>query len=223
MSDSSGIKIGVTIYGMLSKAITALSLVFGVALLVVATYFYIRATREQALSLQSLSLPVSLVPGIVKTPGFRTDFDSNYEIAVDWDAKVRTPRTGPMIIDISWELSEGAKIAAEGNSQEQENGGVSEEPGILYERRIGSFKAQKGHSYTLILHVKRDAPDQNIVHPRVVVQIPKFLWEDHAMVVGFAKLIADVSVVVGLAAVIGAYAFWKRRRGRMTRQVPRSW
>ena len=184
---------------------------FGVALLIAAACFYIRAIQYEALNLRPLSLPVSLAPGTIRTPEFRTDFEYwDYEIAVDWDAKASVQRTRPMLIDMSWQLFEGANIAAEGKSEDNSN--LLEEPGILYERRIGSFRAQKGHQYTLILHVNRDASDQNSTHPRIVVQVPKLYWEDHAMGVGFQKLIAGVSGIIGMIALIGAFVRNRRER-----------
>jgi hypothetical protein len=184
---------------------------FGVALLIAASYFYIRAVQYGRLNLQPLSLPVSLAPRAIRTPEFKTDFEYwDYEIAVDWDAKRGTLWTNPMLIDVSWQLFEGANIAAEGNSR-QVGGGVVEESGF-YERRIGSFRAQKGHQYSLVLHVNHGGTDQNGTHPRIVVQIPKLYWEGHAMGVGFQKLFAGVSAIFGLAALIGAYALWKSRQ-----------
>lgn len=202
---------------VLSKIFAAPGLAL-LILLIAAPYFYIRAVQYERLNLQPLSLPVSLVPGTIRTPEFKTDFEYwNYEIAVDWDAKTGTLWTSPMLMDVSWQLFEGANIAAEGNSQ-QDGGGVDAEPGILYERRIGSFRAQKGHRYSLVLHVNGVASDQNSTHPRIVVQVPKGYWEDHAMGVGFQKLYAGVSAIFGLAALIGAYALWKRRQ-RSTKRM----
>jgi hypothetical protein len=194
---------------MLSKILAAI----GIGLLILASHFYIQAAQYERLNLQPLSMPVSLLPGTIKAPEFGTDFDYwDYEIALDWDAHAGAVRTGPMLIDISWQLFDGTNIAAKGNSQNPENGGPSEEPGILYERRIGSFRAQKGHQYRLVLQNNRDASDHNGTHPRIVVQIPTPYWDDHAMGVGFLKLYADCSGIIGLIALIGAFVRNRRQR-----------
>ena len=185
----------------------------GVAFLLAASYFYTRAVQYENLNLKPLSVPVSLVPGTIRTPEFKTDFEyRNYEIAVDWDAKIGAPWTSPVLMDVSWQLFEGANIAAEGNSR-QDGGSLDVEPGMLYERGIGSFKAQKGHRYSLVLRINGNASDQSTTHPRIVVQVPRLYWEGLAMGVGFQKLYAGVCAIVVLAALIGAYALWKKRQG----------
>ena len=200
--------------GVLSKVFAAL----GVALLAAASYFYIRAVQYERLNLQALSLPVSLAPGALRTPEFKPDFEYwDYEIAVAWDAKTGTLWTTPMFINVSWQLVEGTNIAAEGNSQ-QDRGGVVEGPGI-YERRLGSFRAQKGHQYSLVLYISRGGSDQNNTHPRIVVQVPSSYWEAYAAGVAFQKLYAGVSAIVALAALIGAYALWKKRQGSTNEAV----
>src|SRR5262249_16820460 len=103
---------------------------------------------------------------------------------------------------------------------QQDGGGVDKEPSmLLYERRIGSFRAQKGHRYSLVLCLNGDASDQSSSHPRIVVQVPRMYWEDHAMGVGFQKLYASWSGIIGLIALIGAYALWKRQQGSTNEAV----
>jgi hypothetical protein len=199
----------------------------GVAFLIAAAFFYIQSIRDERLNLQPLSLPVSLISGTIRTPEFTADIDHwDYEIATDFDTKVDRQRMGclvggeanrdrcnsvPNLIDISWELFEGERIAFEGSSGDTP--GMMEEPGVRYERTIGTFKAQKGHHYTLVLHVKRDASELDSAHPRIVVQILRGYWEDHAVGVALGKLFASISALVGIT-ILGctfAYFTFKRR------------
>jgi hypothetical protein len=90
------------------------------------------------------------------------------------------------------------------------------EPRVRFERTIGTFRAQKGHRYTLVLNVNRDASELNSANPKVVVQISRGYWEDHAMGVGFGKLFAGISGLIGMTILAGTFAFLRaqRRYGR---------
>jgi hypothetical protein len=93
----------------------------GVALLAAAVFSYLQATRDEALNLQPLSLPVSLVPGTIRTPEFKTDIEYwDYVIAIDFETKDDRQRMDclvageakpdqcngiPNLMDISWNYS----------------------------------------------------------------------------------------------------------------------
>jgi hypothetical protein len=198
----------------------------GVAFVIAAACFYIQAIRDEALNLQPLSLPVSLAPGTTRTPEIEADFAHwSYEVAVDFESKFDRHQMEcmlggeanpdvckgiPSLIDISWELFEGERVAAEGNSGN--TSGMLTESGALYERPIGSFKAQKGHRYRLVLQVKRDASELNIADPRIMVQIPRLYWEDHAMGVGLGKLLAVILGLIGMTILAGTFNFRRLKR-----------
>jgi hypothetical protein len=183
--------------GVILKAIALL----GLAFLIAAGHFYIQAIRDAALNYW------------------------NYEIAIDFETKLgmhqmecligaetnpdRCSRI-PNLIDISWELYEGERVVFEGDSSD--SSGMLTVPALLYERRIGTFRAQKGHHYALVLHVKRDASELNSANPKILVQIPRGYWEDHAMGVGFGKLLAGILGLIGMAILIGAFAFLRPTR-----------
>jgi hypothetical protein len=204
-------------FGLIFKAIALL----GLAFLIAAGYFYVQSVRDAGLNLQPLALSVSLSPGTIRAPEFETDIDYwNYEIAIDFETKLGMhqmecmiggetnpdPCSGiPNLIDISWELYEGERFVLDGDSRN--TSGMLEEPGVLYERTIGTFRAQKGHHYALVLHVKRDASGLNYANPKILVQIPRSYWEDHAMGVGFGKLLAEILGLIGLAILIGVFVF----------------
>jgi len=208
--------------GVILKAIALL----GLAFLIAAGHFYIQAIRDAALNLQPLALSVSLIPGTIRAPEFETDIAYwNYEIAIDFETKLgmhqmecligaetnpdRCSRI-PNLIDISWELYEGERVVFEGDSSD--SSGMLSVPALLYERRIRTFRAQKGHHYALVLHVKRDASELNSANPKILVQIPRGYWEDHAMGVGFGKLLAGILGLIGMAILIGAFAFLRPTR-----------
>jgi hypothetical protein len=204
-------------FGLIFKAIVLL----GIAFLIAAGYFYVQSVRDDGLNLQPLALSVSLTPGIIRAPEFETDIDYwNYEIAIDFESKLGMHQMEcliggetnpdrcsgiPNLIDISWELFEGERFVLDGNSRNPS--GMLSETGILYERTIGTFRAQKGHHYALVLHVKRDASELNSANPKILVQIPRSYWEDHAMGVGFGKLLAEILGLIGLAILIGVFVF----------------
>jgi len=203
--------------GLIFKAIALLGLVF----LIAAGYFYVQSVRDNGLNLQPLALSVSLSPGIIRAPEFETDIDYwNYEIAMGFEPKLgmhqmecliggETNPDGcsgiPNLIDISWELYEGERFVLDGNSRNPS--GMFSETGVLCERTVGTFRAQKGHHYALVLHVKRDASGLNYANPKILVQIPRRYWEDHAMGVGFGKLLAEILGLIGLAILIGVFVF----------------
>ncbi len=208
--------------GLFPKAIALL----GVAFLIAAGYFCIEVIREEALNLQPMALPVSLVAGTIRMPEIETDIDYwNYEIAIDFETKVGMHQMDcliggetnpdrcngiPNLIDISWELLEGERVAFEGDSGSTP--GMIEVPAILYERTIGTFRAQRGHRYTLVLHIKRDASELNSANPKIVVQVLRGYWGDHAMGVGFGKLLAAISGLIGITILVGVFVFPRLRR-----------
>jgi hypothetical protein len=202
----------------------------GVAFLIVAASLYFESVRDERLHPQPLSLPVSLTSGLIRTPEFTADIDSwVYDIAIDFDTKVDQPRLDCLLggeagldrcdgasnlIDISWELFDGGRIVADGNSGS--TSGIMVEPGVRYERTIGTFKAQKGHHYTLVLHVNRDASELNSANPNIVVQISRGFWEDRVIGIALGKLFAGISGLLGLTILAGSFAVrrFKRRKPR---------
>jgi len=189
---------------MLSKIIAA----FGMLLLLAAAYVCIQAIRAGA-NMQLLSLPVSLAQGTITTPQFKTEFDlPNYEILATWDEKVGGKNLDPMLVDVSWELFEGTKIA-EGSSADTT--GLRAPSRIRWEEPIGSFAGRKGHRYRLALHVNRDASELNVAHPRIIVQVPQSRWEDFALGTGVLLLITGALGTVGIALLAVAFAISKSK------------
>jgi len=210
-------------FGIFLKAIALL----GVGFLIAAGYFYLDAIRDEALNLQPVALPVSLIPGTIKTPEFKADVDSwDYEIVLNLGTNVDRRRMDcflrdeanldrckgiPNLIDISWELFEGGKVALQGNSRT--TAGMALVSTDLYEQKIGTFRARRGHDYVIVLHVNRDASELNIAHPKIMVQIPRGYWEDHLMGIGFGKLFAGISGVIGTTILVSAFAISRLTRG----------
>jgi hypothetical protein len=199
----------------------------GVGFLIAAGFFYIQAIRDEALNLQPLALPVSLIPGTIKTPEFKADVDSwDYEIALVLESRVDRRQADCFFgdetnpdgckgirnpIDISWELFDGGKVAFQGNSRT--SAGMTEVSTDLFERKIGTFRARRGHDYTIVLHVNRDASELNIAHPKIMVQIPRGYWEDHLMGISFGKLFAGISGLIGTMILVSAFAISRLTTG----------
>jgi hypothetical protein len=204
----------------------------GGALLIIAARLYVRAmVWEQTHNLQPLILPISLAPGSVRTPEIKTDLDGDYDIVMDLEGfgirGFRDQRVNcllglepfvsnrcngtPNLIDISWELFEGDKMVSEGNSGKNPWATWSD----TVERMIGRFKGEKGHHYTLVLDVKRNASELNTAHPKIKVQIPRGLWEGYVAGVFIQKLAASMLGLVGVIILVGPFFVWKLKRRKI--------
>jgi hypothetical protein len=113
------------------------------------------------------------------------------------------------LIDITWELREGQRVVAEGNSHQFDYGFEMTDKIV---RTIGMFNGQKGQRYTLVLHINRDASVLNVTEPKIVVHVPYDYWDDVGMAAGFIELYAAVTGLIGLALVYPAARRWVTRR-----------
>jgi hypothetical protein len=73
------------------------------------------------------------------------------------------------VVDISWSVSEGTRVVADGNSSSYRG---LEKFGDQIMRDIGVFKGEKGHRYRLTLAVNRDGSELSAASPELVVHIP---------------------------------------------------
>lgn len=198
----------------------------GVGFLAASAWMYASSmVRENTHNWQPLVMPVSLIPGIIRTPEIQTDRDGEYGILIDLEEKFGMHRMecqlGPegsnsgscegiaSLIDISWELFERKKIVAEGSS-----GDIP--PGINWsstiERLIGKFKAQKGHRYTLVLDIKRDASELNVANPKIEIEVDRGISKDYAVGTHILRLEAVILGLLGITVLVSLVRLRRRIR-----------
>ncbi|MGB6682270.1 MAG: hypothetical protein WBH24_01360, partial [Candidatus Acidiferrum sp.] len=181
-----------------------------------------------------VEMPVSLRPGTIVTPPFWTlvDLDCGAEIA--FSSKVNTVpngsgvrmfeySVGPIqcphgafcpalgsLLDISWQLQNGGKTVAEGNSHEWDKwDGTGGADRIIH--IIGFFKVKKWHRYRFVLHVNRDASVLNEADPAIILDRSVDPEKIYAGVIVCGPL-ALVSGLIGLALIYPAAKRWRSPR-----------
>jgi len=175
-------------------------------------------------NLQPLVLPISLNPGIIRTPEVTTDLDRDYDIEVDFQGlSIQSKKDRcllgvdtaipsacedfPSVIDISWKLFEGDKLVSEGESEKNPGASWSD----TVERSIGTFEGHEGHRYTLLLEVKKDASSLNTANPRIKVQVPRGLWEDYGAGIFLERLEAKTLAIIGTLVLIGTFLVFRSK------------
>lgn len=203
----------------MKRYLAVVAILVGTSLLLAAGWIYRRAiVWGRTHNLQPLVLPISLKPGIIRTPEVRTDLDRDYDIVVDFQGlSIQSKRDRcllgadtaipnacedfPSVIDISWKLFEGDKLVSEGESEKNPGASWSD----TVERSIGKFEGHEGHRYALLLEVKKDATSLNTANPRIKVQVPRGLWEDYGAGIGIEKLEAKILAIIGTVVLIGVF------------------
>lgn len=184
----------------------------------------------------SVVMPVSLRPGTIVTPSFRTLFDhSDCQVDIELDARVDNivrsasgvpmfqysvgpiectggPHCSPLgsLLDISWQLQSNGKTIAEGNSHEWDRIGEAFSGRIIH--GIGLFKVKGWHTYRVVLHINRDASALNEADPRVIVSRPSAYDERNYLGVFVGGPIVLVSGLIGLALIYPAAKRWRSQR-----------
>ena len=147
---------------------------------------------------------------------FRTDLDTDYLLEIDVERRIEFEQLNcmlgietlfpercrglPSLIDISWRVLSNSKTIGEGNANHFKGGGW--EPTI--QREIGSFRASKGHSYSLDLVVNRDAGSLNIANPKITVAAHPSEYKGNIILAQLIGMGATLVALAGLA--FGAYA-----------------
>jgi hypothetical protein len=201
-------------------------LIVGGTFLIAGAWLYAQSVaRGRAHKWEPLTLPVSLHPGIIRTPEIATDRDGEYEIVIKFEKRSGARRVEcnlgledfyptyckgvPNLIDISWKLFEGEKIAAEGDSS---SGPSSIDMGSTIERMVGRFRAQNGHRYTLLLDVKQDASELDIANPKIKVEVDRGISKDFAVGTSIERTEAAISGLIGMTILVGAFVFSRLKR-----------
>lgn len=174
---------------------------------------------------QPLLHPISLSAGYLGPFRFQADLDSEYNLDVEVERKIASDRLDcmlgikgvvypahchglPSLIDISWRISDSGKVVAEGNSANYKGGMYS----VTISRRIGGFRASKGHSYSLDLLVNKDADSLNVANPKISVEVAPLEYKGYALIAQFVMMGAALFALIGIAfGVYGAGRALSRR------------
>jgi len=206
---------------MTGTALRRIGFSIGATLLALGLTVYVGTNIWQFFhSPQPLILPVSLRVGTIKSKEIRANLARRYDIVLDLKRK---PDVGsgnstagdtsattsgvfvsplvPHLVDISWKLFEGDKLVSEADGKEV----PWETRADTMEGVLGSFEGKSGGRYILVLQVNRDASQLDVADPKIVVQIPRDLWEDYGSGPFIQKLGAGAIAIVGalILAVIG--------------------
>lgn len=205
--------------------LTRVTQYFGAALIIAGTWVYGHSEfRESHTNWTPVTLPLSLVPGTIRTPEFVTDRDDVYEIRLEFDNAPGAEKIGcyplapkaiteaceqaPPLLDVSWQLFEGDKRVSAGNSP---RGGIVYGAPIWL--TIGDFKGRKKHRYVLVLFIKRDASELVQTHPRVVVGISRWRYEGIGLRVAVEQA---EGIALGLLGILLLPIPWFVRRLKRT-------
>lgn len=207
---------------MTGTALRRIGFSIGATLLALGLTVYVGTNIWQFFhSPQPLILPVSLRVGTIKSKEIKANLARRYDIVLDLKRKpdvgsgnstagdtsatttsaVFVSSLAPHLVDISWKLFEGDKLVSEADRKEV----TWETRADTMEGVLGSFEGKSGGRYILVLQVNRDASQLDVADPKIVVQIPRDLWEDYGSGPFIQKLGAGAIGIVGvlIVAVIG--------------------
>jgi hypothetical protein len=192
--------------------------IFGLLLLVAAVFPYIRSRAvARSRDWHTVIVPLSLRSGSSQNIDLGSDLGGKYEINIEFE---EAPIAGKLdcpagkatfgqydcvaaheIFETAWSLYENRTLVREGSS--------SDSPSVLYSppiiiRRIGQFTAVKDHDYSLVVSLKREAPEMEASHPKVTVRVPMDVLEGYYAGAFIEKLEAAVLCFVGAIIVLSA-------------------
>jgi hypothetical protein len=213
-----------------TKLIGATFSIVATGLLIASACMYVRAiARSHAHNWEPLILPVSLHPGMIRTPDIQIDRNGEYDIVLELEEKydIRTMECllginistagnpsrcnqTPSLVDISWTLFEGDKVISEGDSNDDR----SFIWGSTVERTLGRFSGQKGHRYSLVLRIRQDGSELNTASPKIKVEVPRGISKDYSVGIYIEKVVAIGFGVVGFLVLILTFPFVSRRLPR---------
>jgi hypothetical protein len=195
---------------LVGTTLKTIGLLAGFGLLIVGVYLYLNVQAWQSSHApRPLVLAVSLGVGTITTPEIQADLGRSYDIALDLtrDAVIGQRRRLPSsLVSISWKLFDHDKLIAEGDSEKA----IWETHADTLEGIIGKFEGQSDRTYHLVLQVTRDASELNAANPRIIVQIPRGLWEDYGAGLFIRKVKAFIVGMTGMVIVV-VIALMRRR------------
>jgi hypothetical protein len=152
-----------------------------------------------------LSIPFSVSPGAITTPKFQVHFTGDYYVGLETRSKadLETLQSQPDIIDVSWQLLEGGNpvqvaptVFLKGNSREYSSYPIQSDSQL---RQIGRFRGGNNHSYQLVLHVEKGAPQIHAGNPSLVVEVEPSAAKDYFVGLYLRR---DLAKVLAISAVL---------------------
>jgi hypothetical protein len=193
---------------------------FGLAFLSFAIFSILAALLLPATHTWTpVRVPISLTPGTITSPEFKTDLDANYEINIEVDREIDFDKLDcllgisfmpcsdvPSLIDMSWSVTSEGTTVATGSSADVNLGGW----GPTIERTIGRFRARRGRKYVAHLNVNKDASELAVTNPRLEIGVHPSEYKGNmilamlAATVGWGSILLSVFafLIVGLVQVV---------------------
>jgi hypothetical protein len=175
------------------------------------------------------NIPVSLTKGSHTQNDFVVNVTGPYEIAVEADRNSSIPfnaltcalGTGavwpekecsiPSVLRVSWALTSGDDVVAQGSSDETKGGGTTSDSAL---RTIGHFRGQRGHHYKLSVETLSDATSLAAASPRVKVNVGGTIYEFSLVVSGFLRWGCAGIAGIGLVLLLGSVIFGRKSGAR---------
>jgi len=190
----------------------------------IAPYAYVQF-RLRSHNWSPLSTPVTLVEGgDVATPEFKADLTGFYVVALDFaptNVDLEECLAGDTLfkdscksvgsgLALDWsvvrhQLPKDVTVVDHQIFKPQGFGGS----GVI-EAVLGTFDAQAGEKYRILVHVRTIAPELGSASPKISVQAGRIYWEKWII---FAQLSLLFAVPVGICGVVVLlWAVFKRRK-----------
>jgi hypothetical protein len=156
-----------------------------------------------------LDAPVTLRKGDVQTSEFSTDLDGTYIVSLAFDPNLvgdqlfktacETVGSG---LDLDWSVvghSSGNDLALIQNRDYKPHafGGSG-----AVQTELGSFEAQRGGRYKVLLKLRQDSSELNTASPRVRVDAARIYWETWVIYGQMALWLAGIVGLLGVFTII---------------------
>ena len=178
-----------------------------------------------------VNMPISLAVGRVQSPAFKVNRNAPYLIQIEVQKKlpfdtlncllgtamapasteVQECPDRPSVVKASWVLvSDGTTIAA--GASDDKRAGIWGNQSIS--RILGTFEAESGRSYALLVDVLADGSALGPGNPHLKVEVSSAVYEDEMVEGAILSLAMVILVVVGVVLL-----FIARRKTRRTRSA----
>jgi hypothetical protein len=193
-------------------------------LIAIAPYAYVQF-RLRSHNWFPLKAPVKLVEGEdVASPEFKADLTGSYEVGMDFAPinvdfeeclagdslfKDSCKSVGSGLV-LDWSvvrrhLPQDVMVVDHEAYKPQSFGGA----GVI-EAVLGSFDAQEGEQYKILLHIRKIAPELNSASPKINVEAHRIYWEKWIILAQASLLFAVLPGISGLLVLLRA--IFKQRK-----------
>jgi len=164
-------------------------------------------------------MPISLSPGLVRTPEFRTNMSAFYRIEIAASTVKGIPSDtldcllGAAISPVScaqhfviradWAVTSNGKVVAQGSSYDQYCCGNFFSKGVAA-RQIGSFHSEAGRRYVLQVRILEDGSALAVADPHLTIEEGGDVAETGSWVEGLLLLPCGTAVLFGLYLILSS-------------------